>query len=173
MMFQHPNIPSDFNNSLSLITTFPNNFLKRNPSQVLDSRTNTLYLRLNTLYQLVSSLDPPHCDTIQTIPRNLPKTTSRSLLLSLFVHSCLQFRRFVAASTQLEIVSGISAEPRVSPSVVSKWSQIFHENISTHVHVPGLQKYLWYIGRLISGHEQPATWHLVISVGNVDNTFPF
>lgn len=41
---------------------------------------STLYLRLNTLYYLVSSLNPLHRDTIQTIPLNLPKTTTRSLL---------------------------------------------------------------------------------------------
>lgn len=41
---------------------------------------STLYLRLNTPYYLVSSLNPLHRDTIQTIPLNLPKTTTRSLL---------------------------------------------------------------------------------------------
>lgn len=41
---------------------------------------STLYLRLNTSYYLVSLLDPPHRDTIQTIPLNLPKTTTHPLL---------------------------------------------------------------------------------------------
>lgn len=41
---------------------------------------STLYLRLNTPYYLVFSLNPLHRDTIQTIPLNLPKTTTRSLL---------------------------------------------------------------------------------------------